>query len=133
MRFMITQSYGRAGKDEVPITEWSQDDVAAHIEFQNKLNDELVALGELVDAQGLAGPESAKFVVSNGTGVPVVTDGPFSEFKELLAGYRVVDVESEERAIAIAARISAAPGANGQPLRDTIEVRQILSLETADT
>ena len=64
-----------------------------------------------MDAQGLAGPEQAKFVVSDGTSAPVITDGPFPESKELLAGYRIVDVESAERAVEIAARISAAPGA----------------------
>lgn len=63
------------------------------------LNEELVALGKLVDAQGLAGPDAAKFVTWDGEGVPVVTDGPYSEFKELLAGWRVVDVETEERAV----------------------------------
>lgn len=133
MRFMLTQTWGRATDDTVPITEWSPADVAAHIEFQQVLNDELVALGELVDAQGLAGPDAAKFVVWDGEGVPVVTDGPYTEFKELLAGYRIVDVETEERAVEIAARISAAPGANGAPVRHPIEVRQILTLEEADT
>jgi hypothetical protein len=133
MRFMLTQTYGRASDDTAPITDWSPEDVAAHIEFQKVLNDELVALGELVDAQGLAGPDAAKFVVWDGEGVPVVTDGPYSEFKELLAGYRLVDVETEERALEIAARISAAPGANGAPVRDPIEVRQVLSLDATDT
>lgn len=52
------------------------EDIKAHIEFQQALNAELASLGELVDAQGLAGPELAKFVVSDGTGAPVVTDGP---------------------------------------------------------
>ena len=133
MRFMLTQTWGRASDDTAPITDWSPADVAAHIEFQKVLNEELTALGELVDAQGLAGPDAAKFVVWDGQGAPVVTDGPYSEFKELLAGYRVVDVETEQRALEIAARISAAPGAAGAPVRDTIEVRQIMSLDAADT
>ena len=55
------------------------------------------------------------------------SDGPFPESKELLAGYRIVDVESAERAIEIAARISAAPGANGAPIGQAIEVRAVLS------
>ena len=78
-------------------------------------------------AQGLAGPEQAKFVVSDGASAPVITDGPFPESKELLAGYRIVDVDSAERAIDIAARISAAPGANGAPVRVAIEVREVMS------
>ncbi|QRP43486.1 YciI family protein [Amycolatopsis sp. FDAARGOS 1241] len=91
------------------------------------LNDELRDKGELVDAQGLAGPEAAKNVVSGGAGGTVVTDGPFPEGKELLAGYRIVDVDSEDRALEIAARISAAPGAGGTPIRQAIEVRQVMS------
>ena len=68
-------------------------------------------------------------VAPNGTGggAPVVTDGPYPEFKELLAGYRMVDVESLERALEIAAQASAAPGPNGVPVRQAIEVRQVLS------
>ena len=69
----------------------------------------------------------AKFVTSDGISAPVITDGPFPEAKELLAGYRIVDVESAERAIEIAARISAAPGANGAPVSQAIEVRAVLS------
>ena len=57
----------------------------------------------------------------------MVTDGPFAEFKELLAGYRVVDVDTPERAVEIAALISAAPGQRGAPIRQRIEVRQIMA------
>jgi len=127
MRFMLLQNYGPVESDCAPITEWSPADVSAHIAFQMALNDELAALGELVDAQGLAGPERARFVVSDGTGAPVVTDGPFPESKELLAGYRIIDVESPERAVEIAARASAAPGQNGVPIRQRIEVREVLN------
>ncbi|HVT41683.1 MAG TPA: YciI family protein, partial [Acidimicrobiales bacterium] len=98
----------------------------AHVGFQQELNRQLEALGELVDAQGLAGPDGARVVVSDGTSAPLVTDGPFPESKELLAGYRIVDVESEDRAVAIAALISAAPGQGGAPIRQRIEVRQIM-------
>lgn len=59
-------------------------------------------------------------------GAPLVTDGPFPESKELLAGRRTVDVEAEERAIEIAARASEGPGPNGAPLRQQIEVRQVM-------
>ena len=109
------------------MTEWSPADINAHFAFQLALNAELAQRGELVDAQGLAGPDLAKFVVSDGTGAPVVTDGPFPETKELLAGYRLVDVEASERAIEIAAQASAAPGPGGLPIRQPIEVRQVLS------
>lgn len=62
----------------------------------------------------------------DGQGSPVVTDGPYTEVKEVLAGYQLVDVESEARAIEIAAKVSAAPGPRGVPLRQRIEVRQLM-------
>jgi hypothetical protein len=127
MRFMLLQNYGLVESDCPPMTEWSPADVRAHIEFQQALNTELAELGELVDAQGLAGPDEARFVVSDGASAPVITDGPFPESKELLAGYRLVDVDSAARAIEIAARASAAPGPDGAPIRQPIEVRQVLS------
>jgi hypothetical protein len=127
MRFMLLQNYGPVESDCVPMTEWDPEDIRAHIAFQQALNAELAELGELVDAQGLAGPDQARFVVSDGTSAPVITDGPYPESKELLAGYRLVDVETAERAIEIAARASAAPGPAGAPIRQPIEVREVLS------
>jgi len=126
MKFMLLQKYEEAEGCSIPMTEWKPEDVQAHIRFQQTLNEQLAQSGELVDAQGLAGPEQAKFVVSDGTTAPVVTDGPFPESKELLAGYRTVDVESLERAIEIAADASAAPGPDGVPIRQRIEVRQVM-------
>ncbi|MCU1343820.1 MAG: hypothetical protein JWL70_86 [Acidimicrobiia bacterium] len=127
MRFMLLQNYGQVESDCAPMMEWSPGDIQAHIEFQHTLNQELSQLGELVDAQGLAGPEQAKFVVSDGKGAPVVTDGPYPETKELLAGYRIVDVDTLARAIEIAAQASAAPGPNGAAIQQPIEVRQIMA------
>jgi hypothetical protein len=127
MRFMLLQNYGPGESGCPPMTEWSPADVRAHIEFQQALNTELAGLGELVDAQGLAGPDEARFVISDGASAPVITDGPYPESKELLAGYRLVDVDSAARAIEIAARASAAPGPGGVPIRQPIEVRQVLS------
>ncbi|MCU1457871.1 MAG: hypothetical protein JWL73_1963 [Actinomycetia bacterium] len=127
MRFMLLQNYGQVESDCPPMTEWTPEDIQAHITFQQVLNQELTDLGELVDAQGLAGPEVAKFVVSDGKSAPVVTDGPYPESKELLAGYRIVDVDSVERAIEIAARASAAPAFHGEPIRQPIEIRQIMA------
>ena len=127
MRFMLLQNYGPVESDCAPMTEWSPEEIKAHIAFQQALNAELAELGELVDAQGLAGPEQARFVVSDGAGAPVITDGPFAESKELLAGYRLIDVETVGRALEIAARASAAPGPNGVAIRQPIEVREVLS------
>jgi hypothetical protein len=124
---MLLQNYGEVESECPPMSEWTPEDIKAHIDFQHVLNDELIKSGELVDAQGLAGPDQAKFVVSDGAGAPVITDGPYPESKELLAGYRMVDVESVERVLEIAARASAAPGPNGVPIQQPIEVREVLS------
>jgi len=124
---MLVQNYGGVEADCAPMSEWTPGDISAHIEFQQTLNQELADRGELVDAQGLAGPDQARFVVSDGIAAPVVTDGPFPESKELLAGYRLVDVDTAERAVEIAARISAAPGPEGVPIRQRIEVREVMS------
>jgi len=127
MRFMLLQNYGGVESGCAPMYEWTPDEIRAHVEFQQELNRRLEELGELIDAQGLAGPDDARFVVSDGSGSPLVTDGPYPESKELLAGFRVVDVETIGRALEIAAQASAAPGANGAPIRQAIEVREVLS------
>ena len=127
MRFMLIQNYGGVESDCAPMYEWSPEEVRAHIAFQQSLNRQLEELGELIDAQGLAGPDDARFVVSDGASDPVVTDGPFPESKELLAGYRIVEVDTQERALQIAGQISAAPGQGGAPIRQRIEVRQVMS------
>jgi hypothetical protein len=132
MRFMLLQSYGPTSEVTVPMSEWPPEDVKAHIDFQHRLNGELRERGELVDAQALTGPEMAKFVVHDGVGTPVVTDGPFPESKELLAGYRMIDVESLDRALEIAATASAAPGPGGRPIKDSIEVREVMGAVGSD-
>lgn len=112
-RYLLTVDYN-GGVIETPMTEWSPEDIKAHMDYYGALNKELTESGELVDGQALTGPELAKVVTSDGT-APVVTDGPFAEFKEMLAGYQLIDVESEERAIEIAAKVSCVPGLGGVP------------------
>ncbi len=112
MRFMLLQNYGGVPDGTPPMSEWTPVEIEAHIEAQHVINDELKERGEFVDAQALTSPEQAKFVVSGGAS-PVVTDGPFAESKELLAGYRTIDVETLERALEVAAQASAAPGPGG--------------------
>jgi hypothetical protein len=126
MKFMLLQDYGGVDEGVPPMSEWTPEEIDAHIKYQKDMNAELRERGELVDARGLATPELAKFVVSDGTAAPVVTDGPFPESKELLAGYRLIDVESVERAVEIAAEGSAAPGPGGVPIKQTIEVREVM-------
>lgn len=126
MKFMLLQDYGGVEADVPPMCGWAPAEVQAHIDFQMDLNAELRERGELVEAQALTAPELAKFVVCDGQSPPVITDGPFPESKELLAGYRTIDVESQERALEIAARASAAPGPGGLPIRNRIEVREVM-------
>lgn len=127
MKFMLLQSYGGVEGDVEPMSRWTPEEIEAHIAYQRQINDELTERGELVDGQALTAPEQAKFVVSDGAGSPIITDGPYPESKELLAGYRIVDVDSAERAIEIAAQISAAPGPGAVPIRQAIEVREVMS------
>jgi hypothetical protein len=131
MRFMLLQNYGEVESGCPSMDQWTPEEIQAHIAFQQALNDELQKTGELVDAAGLAGPDQAKFVVSDGMRAPVVTDGPYPESKELLAGYRLIDVDTLDRAIEIAARASAAPAKDGAPIRQPIEVRQVMGAPDA--
>jgi hypothetical protein len=131
-KYLVAQNYeGGAGCDQ-PLFTWAPEDIRAHIDFQQALNAELTATGEFVEGQGLAGPDQAKRVTSDGVGNPVVEDGEQLETRELLAGYRIVDVESEARAIEIAAKVSAAPGMNGVPIQQPITVRQVMGAPDVD-
>lgn len=126
MKFMLMMHAPR-GTGEYQTMQWKPEDFRAHIQFMKDLNAELREAGELVGAEGLAPPGQARVVRSRGDGAPEVTDGPFAEFKEFLVGYWIVDVESAERAHAIAGKASAAPGPGGKPLGIPIEVRQVMS------
>jgi hypothetical protein len=111
------------------ITSWDPADVRAHIDFMgNEAMKAIAEAGELVDAQGLAWPEEARIVrAAPAGGDPLVTEGPFPETKEFLAGYWIVDVPDEAAAIRLAGFLSTAPGPGGRPLNMPIEVRRVLS------
>lgn len=125
MKYLIMMTY--SPDDGVPPPhEWNPDDVKASWAHMQQIDQELSQAGELLAAEGLAGRETAKFVTSDGVNAPVITDGVYPEAKEFLAGFWMVDVDSEERAVEIAARTSAAPGPGGKPTRKRIEVRRIM-------
>jgi len=124
-KYLLTVDYN-GGVIETPMTEWAPEEIKAHMDYYGALNKELTDSGELVEQQALTGPELAKVVSSDGGTAPVVTDGPFAEFKEMLAGYQLVDVESEDRAIEIAAKVSRVPGPGGMPLQQPIGVRRVM-------
>lgn len=125
-RYMLLTNYDNVGAG--PMSDWDPDDITAHLDYLRALNDQLIASGELVDVQALTGPDLAKVVTSDGEAGPVVTDGPYPGTKEVLAGYQMVDVETEARAIEIAAAVSVAPGPGGVPLRQPIEVRRVMGV-----
>jgi hypothetical protein len=126
MKYMLMMHVPR-GTGDYQISDWSPDDFKAHIAFMHRLNKELTESGELAAAEGLAAPGEAKVVRAGKKGAPAVTDGPFPEAKEFLAGYWIVEVDRPERAYEIAAKASAAPGPGGAPLIIPIEVRQVMS------
>jgi hypothetical protein len=127
MKYMLMMHAPRAGWDTAGIGTWPPEDIKAHIAFMMRFNQELGEAGELVGAEGLALPQQARIVRARKDGSPEVTDGPYPEAKEFLAGYWIVDVDSTERAYAIAAQASAAPGKGGAPLNIPIEVREVMS------
>ncbi|WP_327032213.1 YciI family protein [Micromonospora ureilytica] len=127
MKYMLLMQFSAAGTDFPGIDTWTQDEVRAHIAFMGEVNDKLTAAGEWVDAQGLGGPQQARIVRAGEGGTPVVTEGPFAETKEFLAGFWVVDCESPQRAVELAAYISTAPGPGGRPLNMPIEVHPVMS------
>ncbi len=131
MRYMLMMHAPRSTGD-YQINNWTPDDFKAHIAFMMDFNKALTESGEWVGGEGLAAPGEARVVRADAKGQPVVTDGPFAEAKEFLAGYWIVEVDRPERAYEIAAKASTAPGPGGEPLRMPIEVRQVMSAPPAD-
>jgi hypothetical protein len=124
MKYLLMMHH--PGKEPYEMMSWAKEDITRHIQFMGTFIKKLGAAGELVVAEGLAGPDQAKRVRAGDDGRPI-TDGVFPESKEFLVGYWIVDVESPERAYQIAAEASAAPGKDGKPLNMAIEVRQVMS------
>src|SRR5262245_42622910 len=123
-RYLLVVNF-ESGACDSPMEEWKPEEITAHLDYYRALHRDLVASGELVASEILAPHHLAKIVTADGT-APVVTDGPFQEFKEWVAGYQIVDVDSEERALEIAAKISAVPGPDGVPIEQPIQVRRVM-------
>lgn len=120
-----------AAVNDVPMDQWTPQEVDAHMQYMNDFADKLRGTGEYVDSQALSSEGS--FVRSDGPGRPPVTDGPFPETKDLIAGWMAVDVDSYERALELAAELSAAPGAGGEPIHEWLEVRPFMGVPTTVT
>jgi hypothetical protein len=115
----------RRPQGELPMHEWTPQEVSDHIAFMGHVADTLRESGEYVDEQALS--PRGTFVRFDGEGRPPVTDGPFTETKELVAGWMVIDVDTDERAHEVAAFLSSAPGPGGVPIEEWIEVRPFLT------
>jgi hypothetical protein len=109
-----------------PLDQWAPEDVEAHFAFLREVRAQLQESGEYVDSQALS--QAQTWVRYGGPdAAPVTTDGPLPETNDLVAGWYLVDVESRERALEIAAHISSEPGPGGGPLHEWIDVREVLS------
>ncbi|HEV2809224.1 MAG TPA: YciI family protein [Acidimicrobiales bacterium] len=127
-KYLLLKHYrgAPAPVNDMPMDQWSPDEVEAHIQFMRDFATRLEGTGEFVDGQALS-PEGV-WVRYDGEGRPPVTDGPFAETKDLIAGWMVIDVDSHERAVELAGELSAAPGAGGAPIHEWLEVRPFLAV-----
>ncbi|MGH7752387.1 MAG: YciI family protein [Gemmatimonadales bacterium] len=130
MKYMILaygtqQDYdGMAGKD-TGRSAWSAEEFAAMGEFMEKFNNDLIESGELVETRGLAAPVHTRRVGSK-EGDVVVTDGPYAETQEVLAGYWVIECDSFDRATEIAARLNDTPAPEAVRAAAYADVRPIM-------
>ncbi|HYE87009.1 MAG TPA: YciI family protein [Vicinamibacterales bacterium] len=104
---------------------WSGEDVKRMVGFMHQLEADLRAKGQWVVAEGLVSPEEARLVTAGEDGTPSVTDGPFAESKEFIAGFWIIDVKDADEAYRFAARVSSCPGPGGRPLNMPVEVRAV--------
>jgi hypothetical protein len=126
-KYLLLKHYrgAPAPVNNVPMDRWTPEEISAHMKYMHDFADRLESSGEFVDAQALS-PEGT-FVQYGGEGRPPITDGPFPETKDLIAGWMVIDVDSYQRALELAGELSAAPGAHGKPIHEWLEVRPFLS------
>jgi hypothetical protein len=125
-KFLLLKHYRGAptAVNDVPMDRWTPGEVSDHIAFMNDFAARLEETGEFVDGQALA-PEGL-WVRYDGEGRPPVTDGPFAETKDLIAGWMIIDVDSQGRAVELAGELSSAPGHGGRPIHEWLELRPFL-------
>ena len=126
-KYLLLKHYrgGPKAINDVPMDQWTPEEVSAHIKYMQDFGARLEGTGEFVDSQALS--REGAFVRYDGEGRSAVTDGPFAETKDLIAGWMVIDVESWDRAVQLAGELSAAPGADGKPIHEWLEVRPFLT------
>jgi hypothetical protein len=115
----------------VPMDQWTPQEIDAHMKYMSDFAAKLEATGEFVDSQALS--QEGTFVRYDGPGRPPVTDGPFAETKDLIAGWMIVDVDGYQRALDLAGELSAAPGKDGEPIYEWLEIRPFYGAPTTVT
>ncbi len=127
-KFLLLKHYRGGPEPHVPfppMDQWDPADVEAHMAFLQGVHQMLEDSGEYVDAQALT-PERTWVRYGGPDAAPVTTDGPHPETSDLVAGWYLVDVESRDRALEIAAYVSSEPGPRGESLYEWIDVRQVM-------
>lgn len=124
-KYLLLKHYRRTGGPDylvdTPMSEWAPEEIDAHMKYMSDFAAKLEKSGEFVDSQALS-PEGT-FVRYDGPGRPPVTDGPFAETKDLIAGWMIIDVDTYDRALELAGELSAAPGKGGEPIHEWLELR----------
>ena len=131
MKFMILtygsqqDYYGMAGQ-ATDLPAWTPEDFAAMGAFMADLNQRLTESGELVESRALAAPVHTRRVQNGPAGTPIVTDGPYAETQEVLAGYWIVECDSFDRATEIAGRLAGCPAPEQVVANAYADVRPIM-------
>jgi hypothetical protein len=127
-KYLLLKHYGGGPEPHHPFPPMDQcapEDVEAHMSFLRSVTEQLESNGELVDVRALT-PAQTWVRYGGPDAAPVTTDGPLPETSDLVAGWYMIDVESYERAVEIAAHISSEPGPGGGPLHEWIDVREVM-------
>jgi len=124
-KYLLLKHYrgAPAAVNDVAMDQWTPEEITAHIQYMNDFADRLRDNGEFVGENALA--PTGMWVRYDGEGRPPVTDGPFAETKDLIAGWMIIDVDGPERAVELAGELSAAPGKDGRPIHEWLEVRPL--------
>ncbi|MFZ2238751.1 MAG: YciI family protein [Gordonia amarae] len=122
-KYLLLKHYrgGPAPIVDTPLDQWTPEDQSAHFRYMEEFAERLSESGEYVASHALS-PQGT-FIRFDGEGKPPVTDGPFAESKDLIAGFMLIDVDSYDRAKELAAELSAAPGPGGAPICEWLELR----------
>jgi hypothetical protein len=124
MLYAAQQDYDAMSGKPTGKPAWTAGQMGAMVAFMESFHRELAESGELVDAQGLAAPvHTRRMGMQNG--VQVITDGPYPETSEVLAGYTIIDCDSLDRATEIAARMATCPPGPGGAEGNYLDLRPI--------